>query len=116
MKNPPGAGVTAAYTYRRIYYVFEFSAQLYRDLSLCRFYVRAFCRDEPHLTRRWQSLFRGSIPLSKFLTRFLRNESGATAIEYGLIAALVAVVLVGALGLMGNKLSQTFTTVTNDLP
>jgi pilus assembly protein Flp/PilA len=54
--------------------------------------------------------------LSKFLTRFLRNESGATAIEYGLIAALVAVVLVGALGLMGNKLSQTFTTVTNDLP
>jgi len=54
--------------------------------------------------------------VSKFLSKFVRDESGATAIEYGLIAALVAVVLVTALGAMGNKLSGTFTKVSNSLP
>ncbi|HEX2816275.1 MAG TPA: Flp family type IVb pilin [Phenylobacterium sp.] len=54
--------------------------------------------------------------MSKFVQRFCTDESGATAIEYGLIAALVAVVLVTALGAMGNKLSSTFTKVTADLP
>lgn len=54
--------------------------------------------------------------MSKFVTRFLKDESGATAIEYGLIAALVAVVLVTALGAMGNKLSTTFGNVTKALP
>ncbi|MDB5427899.1 MAG: Flp/Fap pilin component [Phenylobacterium sp.] len=54
--------------------------------------------------------------MSKFVTRFLKDESGATAIEYGLIAALVAVVLVTALSLLGTKLSGTFNLVTNDLP
>ena len=52
----------------------------------------------------------------KFATRFMNDESGATAIEYGLIAALVAVVLVGALTLMGNKLSGTFDKVSTNLP
>ena len=51
-----------------------------------------------------------------FVKEFLRDESGATAIEYGLIAALVAVVLVTALGAMGNKLSKVFQTVTSNLP
>jgi pilus assembly protein Flp/PilA len=54
--------------------------------------------------------------MSKFVTRFLKDESGATAIEYGLIAALVAVVLVTALGAMGNKLSGTFDKVSTNLP
>ncbi|MDB5437055.1 MAG: Flp/Fap pilin component [Phenylobacterium sp.] len=54
--------------------------------------------------------------MSNFVTRFLKDESGATAIEYGLIAALVAVVLVTALGAMGNKLSGTFNKVANSLP
>ncbi len=54
--------------------------------------------------------------MSKFVTRFMKDESGATAIEYGLIAALVAVVLVVALGAMGTKLSGTFQTVTSNLP
>jgi pilus assembly protein Flp/PilA len=54
--------------------------------------------------------------MSKFVSRFLNDESGATAIEYGLIAALVAVVLVTALGAMGNKLSGTFNKVTSNLP
>ena len=54
--------------------------------------------------------------MTKFVTRFLKDESGATAIEYGLIAALVAVVLVTAVGAMGTKLSGTFTKVTTALP
>jgi len=53
--------------------------------------------------------------MSKFVTRFLKNESGATAIEYGLIAALVAVVLVGTLNALGTQLQATFTAVTNAL-
>ena len=54
--------------------------------------------------------------MSKFIARFVKDESGATAIEYGLIAALVAVVLVTALTAMGTKLSGTFTTVSSKLP
>jgi pilus assembly protein Flp/PilA len=54
--------------------------------------------------------------VSNFVQRFFKDESGATAIEYGLIAALVAVVLVTALGAMGTKLSGTFTKVTTALP
>ncbi|HSV03016.1 MAG TPA: Flp family type IVb pilin [Phenylobacterium sp.] len=54
--------------------------------------------------------------MSKSITRFLKDESGATAIEYGLIAALVAVVLVTALTTLGTKLQNTFTTVSNNLP
>ena len=42
---------------------------------------------------------------------FLSNESGATAIEYGLIAALVSVVIIGALTTIGTKLTTTFTTI-----
>jgi pilus assembly protein Flp/PilA len=54
--------------------------------------------------------------MSKFMTRFMKDESGATAIEYGLIAALVAVVLVTALTAMGAKLSGTFDAVSGKLP
>ena len=54
--------------------------------------------------------------MSKIVTRFLKDESGATAIEYGLIAALVAVVLVTALSAMGTKLSGTFDKVSSNLP
>lgn len=54
--------------------------------------------------------------MSKFIARFMRDELGATAIEYGLIAALVAVVLVTALGLLGSNLSGTFNKVANDIP
>ena len=54
--------------------------------------------------------------MSKFVTRFMKDESGATAIEYGLIAALVAVVLVTALTTLGTKLSTTFGQVSAALP
>jgi len=45
----------------------------------------------------------------------LRDENGATAIEYGLIAALIAVVIIGAVTVVGTSLSTTFTNVSNAL-
>jgi len=45
----------------------------------------------------------------------LKDESGATAIEYGLIAALVSVAAIGALGAMGSSLKTMFGTVKNEL-
>jgi pilus assembly protein Flp/PilA len=53
--------------------------------------------------------------LTKLISRFLKDESGATAIEYGLIAALVAVVLVGALTALGSQLSTTFDSIKGTL-
>ena len=53
--------------------------------------------------------------MSKFMTRFLKDESGATAIEYGLIAALISVVIVTALGLIGTSLNGTFNTIQTKL-
>jgi pilus assembly protein Flp/PilA len=53
--------------------------------------------------------------MSKFMSRFFKDESGATAIEYGLIAALIAVVLVGTLGLVGTSLDNTFNEVKDGL-
>lgn len=47
---------------------------------------------------------------------FVRDESGATAIEYGLIAALVAVAIAAVLPTLGAKLVNTFTGVSNQLP
>ena len=44
-------------------------------------------------------------------SRFVRDESGATAIEYGLIAALIAVVIITAVTSVGTNLSGTFTTI-----
>ncbi len=51
----------------------------------------------------------------KSLVRVLRDESGATAIEYGLIAALISVVLIGVLSLLGTSLNSKFTTIANQL-
>ncbi len=53
--------------------------------------------------------------MSKFVTRFLKNESGATAIEYGLIAALVAVVLITGLTTLGTNLNSKFTTIAGNI-
>lgn len=49
------------------------------------------------------------------IKRILQDESGATAIEYGLIAALIAVAIIASLQAVGNNLSTTFTTVSNSL-
>jgi pilus assembly protein Flp/PilA len=47
--------------------------------------------------------------------RFVKDDSGATAIEYGLIAALVSVAIIAALTLLGNNLNATFQAVANNL-
>lgn len=53
--------------------------------------------------------------MSKFVTRFLKDESGATAIEYGLIIALMATIVVAAFTILGPKLKDAFTTVGGKL-
>ena len=53
--------------------------------------------------------------MQKAISTFLRNESGATAIEYGLIAALIAVVIIGALTAVGTSLSSTFTNISSSV-
>jgi pilus assembly protein Flp/PilA len=53
--------------------------------------------------------------MTKFVTRFLKDESGATAIEYGLIAALIAVVLVGALQAVGTSLDGAFNKISSEV-
>jgi pilus assembly protein Flp/PilA len=49
------------------------------------------------------------------LLRFVRDESGATAIEYGLIAALISVVIITSLQVVGGSLTNTFTSVSTAL-
>jgi pilus assembly protein Flp/PilA len=51
----------------------------------------------------------------KILARFLNDESGATAIEYGLIAGLIAVVIIGALSSLGTKLQTKFNAIASNL-
>ncbi len=51
----------------------------------------------------------------KLITKFQADVSGATAIEYGLIAALVSVASIGALSLMGGSLDEMFTAVSGQL-
>ena len=50
----------------------------------------------------------------KFI-KIIRNKKGATAIEYGLIAALIAVAAVTAMGNLGSKLTSTFTNVSSSM-
>jgi pilus assembly protein Flp/PilA len=47
------------------------------------------------------------------LSRFIKDESAATAIEYGLIAAGISVAIVTVVGTVGTNLNATFTTVAN---
>jgi pilus assembly protein Flp/PilA len=53
--------------------------------------------------------------MSNLISRFLRDESGATAIEYGLIAALISVVIITALTTVGSNLNTKFTAVATSL-
>lgn len=53
--------------------------------------------------------------MTKFVSKFVNNESGATAIEYGLIAALIAVVLVAAMGAVGGGLETSFGGIADTL-
>jgi pilus assembly protein Flp/PilA len=49
------------------------------------------------------------------LKAFFRDESGATAIEYGLIAAGIAVAIIGVVNSLGTQLSSTFSSVSSQL-
>lgn len=51
--------------------------------------------------------------MGKWLRCFAKSERGVTAIEYGLIAALISVVIIGALSLVGNELTTNFDTWAN---
>lgn len=46
--------------------------------------------------------------MKKFISKFMSDESGATAIEYGLIAALIAVVIIAAVTALGTNISTAF--------
>ena len=53
--------------------------------------------------------------MRKMFNKLLRDEHGATAIEYGLIAALIAVAIIGGVAAVGTKLSDAFTSVSAGL-
>jgi pilus assembly protein Flp/PilA len=53
--------------------------------------------------------------MRKDFANMLRDESGATAIEYGLIAALISVVILGVLSLIGTNLNTKFTQISDQL-
>ena len=53
--------------------------------------------------------------MQALISRFLNNESGATAIEYGVIAACISVAIIAVVQGLGSKLNTTFTTVRTAL-
>ena len=54
--------------------------------------------------------------LKHAVARFVREEEGVTAIEYGLIAGLIAVVIIGAVTTLGTKLNAVFNLIASKLP
>jgi pilus assembly protein Flp/PilA len=53
--------------------------------------------------------------MQKIVRRFMRDESGATAIEYGLIAAGISVAIIAVVNGLGTKLNTTFSNVTSKM-
>jgi pilus assembly protein Flp/PilA len=53
--------------------------------------------------------------MKNLVTRYASDESGATAIEYGLIAALISVVIIGVLSTLGTNLNDKFQTIADEL-
>jgi pilus assembly protein Flp/PilA len=53
--------------------------------------------------------------MKKLASRFIRDESGATAIEYGLIAAGISVAIITVVNSLGTKLSTTFSSISTSL-
>ena len=53
--------------------------------------------------------------MTNLFSRFVRDESGATAIEYGLIAALIAVVIITAAGTVGTNLTTKFNQIADEI-
>ena len=61
------------------------------------------------------AMFKNLTQQGSVIARLLRDDAGATAIEYGLIAALIAVAAIAAFTLVGSNLSSIFNTVASDL-
>ncbi len=59
--------------------------------------------------------FRGKGAQNEIICRLIEDESGVTAIEYGLIAALIAIAAIAMMSLVGTDLTNTFSTVASDL-
>jgi pilus assembly protein Flp/PilA len=78
-----------------------------RRLSGARILADAKTGVRRTLTKEWL--------MRQFLLRFTNDQSGVTAIEYGLIAALIAVIIIVAVQLVGTNLSTTFTSIANAL-
>lgn len=57
----------------------------------------------------------GDPQIENLFSRFVKDESGATAIEYGLIAALISVAIISAATTLGNNISATFKKVANNV-
>jgi pilus assembly protein Flp/PilA len=55
------------------------------------------------------------LPMTKLIARFVKDESGATAIEYGLIASGIALAVIAAVNGTGTKLTGTFDKITSSL-
>lgn len=53
--------------------------------------------------------------MKNLISRFVRDEDGATAIEYGLIAALIAVAIIAAVQAVGTSVSETFSSIDSGL-
>ncbi|WP_256724475.1 Flp family type IVb pilin, partial [Xanthomonas oryzae] len=76
--------------------------------------LRQFVRNR---TEFWRKLLpqiqgsRGILPGMKTIQRFIKDESGATAIEYGLIAAGIALAIIAAVNGLGTKLNTKFTNI-----
>ena len=57
-----------------------------------------------------------NIKMMNHVAQFVKDEEGATALEYGLLAALIAAVIVGAVTALGNKVSDTFSFIEGQMP
>jgi pilus assembly protein Flp/PilA len=63
-----------------------------------------------------QKLYATMVSLVAVAQHRIREEKGATAVEYGLLVGLIAVAIIVTVGLLGGKLNTLFTTITNKLP
>ena len=81
-------------------------------LSTFRYTHNVSAKSAPFSVQGYQE---GLFEMKTLIHRFLNDEEGATAIEYGLIAALIAVVIITGVTAVGTKLSTTFTNLSTSV-
>jgi pilus assembly protein Flp/PilA len=99
--KPAGSATSRGLVLKSLGFLFLFYAQLLTASSIVQL------RNEGSFGRKEA--------MKVLVSRFLSDEAGATAIEYGLLAALISVVIIGAVKLAGSNLSSTFTNIGNNL-